>query len=64
MEPDKRKYLTPILAIVFLLLSIIVIPLIVAETSQKHARKTDAVSAVLPASRYNACVADAADEWT
>ncbi len=46
MEPDKKKYLTPILAIIFLLLTIIIIPLIVAETSQKHVRKTDSISMI------------------
>lgn len=54
MEPDRKNYLTPILAILFLVLTIVVIPLIVAETSQKHVRKIDPNSSLMPATRYNA----------
>jgi len=54
MEPDRKKYLTPILAIIFLLLTIVVIPLLVAETSQKRVRKTETISVVSPASGYKA----------
>lgn len=50
MEPDKKKYLIPILAILFLLLTIVIIPLIVAETSDRHVRKTEPISAVFPLS--------------
>jgi Ca2+/Na+ antiporter len=47
MEPDKKKYLAPMLAILLLLLTIIIIPLIVAETSQKHVRKTETISMMI-----------------
>lgn len=56
MEPDKKKYLTPILAVIFLLLAFVVIPLIAAESSRKHAKKIDTVSSAMPISPYNAAI--------
>jgi len=44
MESDKKKYLTPVLAIIIVMMAFVVIPLIVAETSQKHVRKTESMS--------------------
>jgi hypothetical protein len=54
VEPDRKKYLTPILAVLLLLLAFVVIPLFVAETSRKHVRKIDPISSSTPTSRYNA----------
>lgn len=64
MEPERKNYLSPILAILFLVLTIVVIPLLVAEITQKHVRKIDPISSLITACRYNADIMRVASRLT